>query len=158
LPPGLRDSCHPPRLRNARSKKSCTGTCMTFRRAMQAFRCFPPHHGARAPYAGSVLERLVQAKGSGGTPLVPGDRRSPLERCRESPPVVACGVATARVRGSRELPGRKTGSMARSAGCSERFLSALPYRRCTNSWAASNFLRRAEGVAGATNNCLPSHV
>src|SRR5258708_5499691 len=34
--------------------------------------------------------------------------------------------------------------------------NAFPYRLWAHSWAASNFFRRAEGFAGATNSCLPS--
>lgn len=39
---------------------------------------------------------------------------------------------------------------------SASFRNALPYRLCAHSWAASNFFRRADGLAGATISCLPS--
>jgi hypothetical protein len=96
---------------------------------------------------------------------------------QEFPPNVACGVAIAdsspaASRRPADPPYRwiycawisKTSSSDKNAGSMKlvpqpqlaSFWNDFPYRLCAHSWAAPNFFRRAEAVAGAMISCLPS--
>ena len=69
-----------------------------------------------------------------------------IEECRNSPPNIACGVATA----------ENIGSATASRDSSGQHLECLSVALVGHACAASNFLRRSEDSAGATISRFPS--